>query len=334
MKVLVTGGAGFIGSTICSALADAGHAPVILDSLYTGCRAFARDFAFYEGDIADEALLDRIAAEHSDIAVCIHCAARIIVPESVAEPFEYYMENVAKSAVLFHKLPQMGIKNVVFSSSASIYGATDGDSVDESAPIRASSPYARTKAIMEMVLEDYCAAYGLKALALRYFNPIGADPAMRTGNQIRNPSHVLGKMISVATGRDPEFTLTGDQWPTRDGSGLRDYIHVWDLAQAHVAAAERFQDIFAARPSGFLAMNLGTGTGVTVFELLRAFENVFGGKLNTRIAPAREGDVAGACANPALANQLLGWKTKLSVEQGIADALHWIDVRDDVMGPE
>ena len=333
MKVLVTGGAGYIGSTICSALAEAGHQPIILDSLYSGARAFVRDFPFYHGDIADEDLLLQIGREQPDIACCIHCAARIVVPESVSNPYEYYMENVAKSAILFHNLPRIGVHRIVFSSSAAVYAASDGGSVTESADLLPGSPYARTKYMMEMVLQDFCEAYGLQAFALRYFNPIGADPMMRTGNQVKNPSHVLGKMIATAMGQEPTFHVTGDTWPTRDGSGLRDYLHVWDLAKAHVLAAEKFATVFAdpAAPR-YRVLNLGAGNGVTVFELLRAFQDVLGHPINYDVQPPREGDVAGACADPTAAQTLLGWQAKLTMQQGIDDALRWVKVRDSIIG--
>jgi UDP-glucose 4-epimerase len=234
MKILVTGGAGYIGSTTCSALIDAGHTPVILDSLVNGRREFTRGRIFYEGDIADAALLKRIFAEHPDIACTIHFAALIVVPESVANPYEYYRENVGKSLDLFKTLSGLGCKRIIFSSSASIYDTVEGFMVREDSPLRPSSPYARTKYMMEMVLEDMCRAYGMKGIALRYFNPIGADPGMRTGPYDPAPTHVLGKMVSAALGKLDTFQITGTDWPTRDGTGIRDYIHIWDLARAHV----------------------------------------------------------------------------------------------------
>lgn len=333
MKILVTGGAGYIGSTTCSALLEAGHTPVILDSLVTGKREFTKDRIFYEGDIADRALLDKIFAEHPDIACCIHFAARILVPESVENPYLYYHENVAKSIELFKALDELGCKRVIFSSSASVYDKVDNFKVTEICPLKPSSPYARTKYMMEMVLEDYCRAMSLCGIALRYFNPIGADPKMRTGAYDPDPSHVLGKMVNVALGRDPIFYITGVDWPTRDGSGIRDYIHVWDLARAHVLAVERFDSIFDGQPSKYCVINLGTGNGVTVKELVRAFENVYGAPIKKGEVDARPGDVAGAYANCDKAEKLLGWRAELSVEDGIRDALRWADEeRKKVLG--
>ncbi len=333
MKILVTGGAGYIGSTTCSALLDAGHTPVILDSLVNGRRAFTEGRNFYHGDIADKALVQRIFAEHPDIEAAIHFAALIVVPDSVARPFDYYTENVVKSLGLFKQLNELGCKRIIFSSSASTYDAVPGFMVKEDSPLKPSSPYARTKYMIEMVLEDMCRAYGLKGIALRYFNPIGADPWMRTGPYDPAPTHVLGKMVSAALGQLPEFQLTGTDWPTRDGTGIRDYIHIWDLAQAHVKAVERFDSAFAQAGGSYMPINLGTGLGVTVRELLSAFEAVYGRKINVVTAPPRPGDVAGAFANADRALSLLGWKAERTVTQGIEDALKWTnEVRPAKLG--
>jgi len=271
MKILVTGGAGYIGSTIASALEESGHTPVILDSLVTGKKAFTQGRIFYQGDIADRQSLRKVFSEHPDIYATIHCAALIVVPESTEKPYEYYRENVGKSLELFHTLNELGAKRLVFSSSASIYDVVPGFMVTEDAPLKPSSPYARTKFIMEMILRDFCAAYGMHGIALRYFNPIGADPKMRTGLHVDNPSHILGRMVDVQLGKLERFTITGTDYPTRDGTGIRDYIHVWDLARAHVKAVEGFERAFerAGEPEdGYLVINLGTGNGVTVRELV------------------------------------------------------------------
>ncbi|HEY8463438.1 MAG TPA: UDP-glucose 4-epimerase GalE [Bacillota bacterium] len=334
MKVLVTGGAGYIGSTVCSALLDHGHQPVILDSLITGRAEFVKDRIFYQGDIADRNLLEKIFTEHPDIRYTIHFAALIQVPESVIKPFEYYYENVAKSLLLFKNLNELNCKNVIFSSSASIYDDVPGFMVTEESPLNPRSPYARTKYMMEMVLKDFCSAYGMKGIALRYFNPIGADPKLRSGIYAQFPSHVLGKLVNVALGKEPVFKITGTNWNTRDGSGIRDYIHVWDLAMAHLKALEQFDTIFtspdgAAQP--YQVINLGSGTGVTVKELVAAFEKVYGRTINKIEAPPRDGDVAGAYANADRAARLLGWKTELSIEDGIADALRWGEIRNSIL---
>jgi UDP-glucose 4-epimerase len=223
---------------------------------------------------------------------------------------------------------------VVFSSSAALYDVVPDFMVTEEAPIRPISPYARTKFMMEMVLKDFCSAYGMKGIALRYFNPIGADPKMRSGIHVPVPTHVLGKLVDTAQGRQAVFEITGNEWPTRDGTGIRDYIHVWDLAQAHVNAMLNFDQVFARAGSpddGYLVINLGTGSGVTVLELVNAFEKVYGQEINKRFAPPRPGDVAGSFASADRAREWLCWKAELSIEQGISDALKWGEVRQTIL---
>ena len=334
MKILVTGGAGYIGSTICSALEDSGHTPIILDSLVTGRGEFTRGRIFYQNDIADVAAVEKIFEDHPDIYATIHCAALIVVPESVEKPYEYYLENVMKSLVLFNTLKRLGCKRVVFSSSAAIYDVVPGYMVTEDSPLNPSSPYSRTKYMMEMILRDFCYSYGMEGIALRYFNPIGADPKMRSGIHIKNPTHVLGKLTDVAIGKLPVFEITGIDWPTRDGTGIRDYVHVWDLARAHVIAVENFNQAFERAnltTNRYLVINLGTGKGVTVRELVTAFEKVYGLSVNKRETPPRPGDVAGSYANADTALRLLGWKAELPIERGIEDALKWAKLRSTIL---
>ncbi len=332
MKVLVTGGAGYIGSTTCTALRQAGHEPVILDSLVNGRREFVEGFPFYQGDIADQALIEKIFAENPGIEACLHFAARIVVPESVAFPYLYYHENVAKSLELFRILNELGCRRVIFSSSASIYGNAKEYLVTEDSPLGPISPYARTKYMMEMILQDVCAATDLRGLALRYFNPIGADPGMRTGAYDPAPTHIVGKLVTCADSGET-FSITGVNWPTRDGSGIRDYLHVWDLARAHVCALNHFDEAMEKMNARYLPINLGTGNGVTVKELVAAFEKVWGKPLNKIETDPRPGDVAGAYANCTRARDLLGWKAELSIEDGIRDALRWsLSERKKVLG--
>ena len=329
MKVLISGGAGFIGSTIASAVLDAGHTPVILDSLVTGKREFTAGRIFYHGDICDGALVDRIFAEHPDIAATVHCAALIVVPESVADPVRYYRANVTKSLDFVASLLRNGGQRMIFSSSASIYAPGADLSVDEGSPIDPQSPYARTKALCEAMFADIAAAEPISILSLRYFNPIGADPKMRTGLQLARPSHALGQMILRARNGDT-FQLTGTDYPTRDGSGIRDYVHVWDLAQAHVAALDRFAELLPG-PGGSAAINLGTGTGTTVRELLAAFNSCVDQPLAATEVPRRPGDVAGVYARNELAAERLGWRAQHSIAEGIAHSLQWAELRDQVL---
>lgn len=334
MKFLITGGAGYIGSTVASALEDNGHIPIILDSLVTGRVEFTKGRIFYQADIADQDALAKIFTDHPDIEACLHCAALIVVPESVSEPYLYYRENVAKSLELFMNLHKIGCNKVVFSSSASIYASVPGFMVTEQSPLQPSSPYARTKYMMEMVLSDLCAAYGMQGIALRYFNPIGADPKMRSGVHVKEPSHVVGKLVETALGVNPEFHITGTNYETRDGTGIRDYIHIWDLARAHVSALTEFDAVFerAGNPEdNYLVINLGTGRGVTVRELVTAFEKVYGQTIQKRDMPPRPGDVPGAYANADTALRLLNWKAELSIEEGISDALKWGELRTHIL---
>ncbi len=333
MKVLISGGAGYIGSTIANALRDTGHTPVILDSLVTGARTFTRDHLFYRGDISDGEVLAQIFRDHPDIHVTVHAAALIVVPESVAQPGVYYRENVCKSLAFFEHLNDLGYPRVVFSSSASIYAPVTGDDyeVNEDAPLQPGSPYARTKYMMEMVLRDLCHATPLRGVALRYFNPIGSDPELRTGVHVREPSHVIGKLVDTALGKLETFPITGVNYPTKDGSGVRDYLHVWDLALAHVRAAEAFGKVMDAE-GPYTVVNVGRGEGVTVKELVATFEEVWGSPINKRETQARPGDVVGAYASAARAEALLGWKAERSLQEGVASALAWGQKREEVLG--
>lgn len=323
MKVLITGGAGFIGSTIASCCADNGITPVILDDYSTGLRVFAERFAHYEGDIADVALLHRIMDEHPDIEAVVHCAAKIIVPESVAKPLYYYENNVGKATTCVRALAERGVKRVLLSSTAAMYAADEDLLVDEQSACDPSSPYAASKWMLERVLADAAAAGLIQATSLRYFNPIGADPKLRTGLQNPAPSHALGKMISAYQAGEP-FTVTGVEWPTRDGSGLRDYVHVWDLARAHVAALK-------AELADYEVINLGTGQGTTVFELADAVGEATGQPLEIRTAPPRDGDVAGCATRTDKAARLLGWRAERSVADGVRDSLAWAQRLPEVL---
>jgi UDP-glucose 4-epimerase len=326
VKVLIAGGAGYIGSTIASACSGAGIVPVILDSLVTGRREFTAGRAFYQGDISDGPLVDRMFAEHPEIYAVIHCAALIVVPDSVADPVGYYRANVTRSLEFAAHLLRNGCGRLIFSSSAAIYRASEDLTVDEGSPVDPQSPYARTKAVCEGMFADIAATQPLRVLSLRYFNPIGADPKMRTGLQLRRPTHALGKMIQ-AQEEDVPFVITGTDWPTRDGSGIRDYIHVWDLATAHVAAITRFDTL----PGPVTVINLGTGAGTTVRELLDRFNRVSDRPIRAREAGRRPGDTVGAYTRIDRAVGLLGWRPKYDIADGIRHSLQWAAIRDDIL---
>ncbi len=327
MKVLISGGAGFIGSTVASACLDNGIEPVILDNLVTGRREFTQGRHFYQGDIADGDLVDRIFAEHPEIEATVHCAALIVVPESVTDPLRYWHDNVGKTIQFVGHLLRNGRPRLLFSSTAAMYGVGEDFAVDEDSALAPASPYARTKVAVEQMLADVAATTELRALSLRYFNPIGADPQLRTGLQVKHPTHLLGKLIEAAT-TDTEFLITGTDWPTRDGSGIRDFIHVWDLAAAHVAGLRRFDEVVPKDGPGYQVINLGTGTGTTVWEMVAAFEQVTGRVLRKRETGPRPGDVAGAYTRSDRARRLLDWQPQYSIADGIRDSLRWAEVRD------
>jgi UDP-glucose 4-epimerase len=327
-KILITGGAGFIGSTIASACLDRGITPVIVDSLITGRREFTKDRIFYEGDIADGAVIDKVFADHGDIFAAVHCAALIVVPDSVTDPVGYYRANVAKSLEMVAHLLRNRCERMLFSSSAAIYSPGADLSVDENSPIGPTSPYARTKAVCEQMFADIAAAEPLKLMSLRYFNPIGADPRLRTGLQVQEPTHALGRLILAMQAGEP-FRITGTDYPTRDGTGIRDYVHVWDLAEAHLRALDAFDRALSGRNSAVI--NLGTGTGTTVRELVAAFNSVSDTPVTAVEAPRRPGDAAGAFTRSDRAAEVLGWRARFSIAEGIADALRWAAVRDKIL---
>lgn len=302
---------------------------MILDDYSTGLRTFAERFDHYEGDIADEALLHRILDEHPDIEAVVHCAAKIIVPESVSRPLYYYENNVGKAATCVRILSERGVKRVLLSSTAAMYVPGEDLMVGEQSTADPSSPYAASKWMLERVLADAASAGLIRAISLRYFNPIGADPQLRTGLQNPAPSHALGKMISAYQAGEP-FTVTGVEWPTRDGSGLRDYVHVWDLARAHVAALQAEASALA----DYEVINLGTGQGTTVFELANAFGEATGTPLEVHTAPPRDGDVVGCATRTDKAEQVLGWRAEYSVADGVQHSLEWAAKLPEVLKQE
>ncbi len=323
MKVLVTGGAGYIGSTICSALLDGGHTPVILDSLTMGREEFTKGRIFYKGDIADTELLERIIKEQGSIRHVVHCAALTVVPDSVRRPYEYYNENICKTNIMLKKLCELGCDRVVFSSSASVYGDTAKIEVSEEDQLNPQSPYAETKAVCELIMKSFSVAYGMRGISFRYFNVVGADPMMRTGPYNEAPTLLLPRLILSGKG-DGRFNITGTDWPTRDGTGIRDYVHVWDIAVAHVMAVEKFDELFTE--PGFLAINLGCGRGVTVREFVSDFEEVIGRRLDISETDPRPGDVAGAYTKIDKAAVSLGWQPKLSIKKAIEDNIKWFEL--------
>ena len=330
MKILITGGAGYVGSTIASACSERGFEALIVDDLSTGFRVFTRGHQFYEGDLADGDLIDQIFADHPDIHGVIHCGAKISVSDSVVAPLEYYKNNVVKSVELVTHLLRNGCRRLIFSSSASVY-ALDQGGADESAPVRGQSPYARTKLACEQMMADVAAAHPIAVMSLRYFNPIGADPAMRSGPHDPHPTSVLGKLVQAHRDAGP-FEIYGVDWPTRDGTAVRDFIHVWDLAGAHVRALEMFDTVFRTG-TGFEVINLGTGTGTTIRELVTAFGQVVG-PVDVRETARRPGDIAGGHAVTGKARELLEWQPVKALADGLRDAAAWDGIRRRIIGQD
>jgi UDP-glucose 4-epimerase len=326
-RLLVTGGAGYIGSHTAVALLEAGHEVVSLDNYSNSSpralervqRIASRPLSAVEGDVRDAALLARLFSQQAFDGV-IHFAALKAVGESVAKPLAYYDNNVGGTLALLQAMQTAGVRRLVFSSSATVYGAPDALPITEQAPIRASNPYGATKAIVEQVLRDLAAADPRWSLvSLRYFNPIGAHPSGEIGEDPNDiPNNLFPFVCQVAAGRRERLSVFGNDWPTPDGTGVRDYLHVVDLAAGHLRAFE-----FAQRQAGFTAVNLGTGRGVSVLQLVRAFEAATGRTIPYAITGRRPGDIAACWADPSAAERLLGWRAERSIEQACADGWRW-----------
>lgn len=315
--VLVTGGAGYIGSHICKRLAQAGFLPVTYDNLCRGHRRFVKWGPLEEGDIGDAAALDRAIERHSPVAI-MHFAALTYVGESVAEPAMYYRNNVSGSLVLLEAARRHGIQNFVFSSTCATYGPPERLPITEDTPQQPIHPYGSSKLMIERMLADFGAAYGLRWSALRYFNACGADPDGEIGESHDPETHLIPLVLMAAAGRLPHIEILGDQYPTPDGTCVRDYIHVADLAEAHLRALRYLMDGGTPR-----AFNLGTGVGHTVREVIRAVEQVTGKPVPVRLAPPRSGDAPSLVADPGLAEAVLGFRARFGLEESIATAWRW-----------
>lgn len=319
MKILVVGGAGYIGSHACKALAAAGHQPVVYDNLSTGHADFVKWGPLEVGDIRDADRLGDVMGKHAPDLV-MHFAALAYVGESVAEPAKYYDVNVNGTGTLLRVMLDHGVKRIVFSSTCATYGIPDAMPIAETTPQDPINPYGYTKLVVERMLRDFETAYGLQWAALRYFNAAGCDADGEIGEDHDPETHVIPLALMSAMGQRPAFKLFGDDYPTRDGSPVRDYIHVTDLASAHLKAAEY---LVSGKPS--IAMNLGTGNGTTVFELVAAIERVSGRKVPLEIAPRRPGDPPELYASAQRAADVLGWVPEhSSLDEIVATALQWL----------
>ncbi len=329
-KILITGGAGYIGSHTAVELVNSGFEPIIIDDLSNSNEDVidrleeitGKRLAFYMGDCNDRALLDKIAKEH-ELSGVIHFAAFKAVGESTKLPLKYYHNNVGSLLVLLDFMKDKGIKDLVFSSSCTVYGQADELPVTEETTRKdAESPYGNTKKICEDILKDFVASKpGIRVISLRYFNPIGAHPSAKIGELPSGiPSNLVPFVTQVAAGIREKVTVFGDDYDTVDGTCVRDYIHVVDLADAHVKALAFLEN----QPvDSYEVFNVGTGNGNTVLEVIQTFEKVNGLKLNYQIGPRRPGDVVKIWADTQKINTVLGWFPKFTLEDSLRDSWNW-----------
>ena len=326
-RILVTGGAGFIGSHTCVELLDAGHDLVVVDNLDNSCEESlrrvreltGRDLEFNKVDLTDVEELEGVFARH-DFDAVIHFAGLKAVGESAQVPLRYYMNNIIGTLALLHTMRETGCFDIVFSSSATVYGEPASVPITEAFPLSATNPYGRTKLFIEEILRDVCAADDRwRAVLLRYFNPIGAHSSGRIGEDPREiPNNLMPFVMQVAIGKLPRVNVFGDDYDTPDGTGVRDYIHVVDLAKGHVAALERLDDL-----SGCTAINLGTGRGYSVLEMVAAAKEASGRPIPYQVAPRRPGDITTCYADPSYAAEVLGWKAEKGIAEMCADHWRW-----------
>lgn len=327
MKILVTGGAGYIGSHTLVELLAAGHDPVVVDNLHNSKEAAlervrhisGRDFAFHPVDLRDFSALEQVFARHAFDAV-VHFAGLKAVGESTEQPLLYYDNNVTGTLNLCRAMEQAEVRRIVFSSSATVYGDPQTLPIAEDSPLSTTNPYGRTKWMIEDILRDLAAADARwQVTLLRYFNPVGAHPSGRIGEDPNGiPNNLTPYITKVAIGELPELRVFGNDYPTPDGTGVRDYIHVVDLALGHLAALRNEN----ATP-GVRVYNLGTGQGYSVLEVLKAFEQACGRRLPYRIHPRRPGDVASCYADPSKAARELGWRAQRGLAEMAADSWRW-----------
>lgn len=319
MSILVTGGAGYIGSHMVHALADRGEEVVVLDNLSTGFADFLPSSAtLVVGDIGDEALTRKVMKEHGVRAVA-HFAGSIVVPDSVADPLGYYLNNTVKSRALMASAVASGVKAFLFSSTAAVYGEPDDPKIDEEAPLRPMSPYGTSKLMTELMLRDTAAAHDFRYVALRYFNVAGADPKGRTGQSTPNATHLIKVACQTALGQRPRFSIFGDDYPTPDGTCRRDFIHVSDLIDAHLLALDHLTAGGEAK-----VFNCGYGEGFSVREVVAAVKRVSGRDFPVDVVARRPGDPSVIVAEAGKIRAELGWEPKLNdLDTIVRHALEW-----------
>jgi len=324
-SILVTGGAGYIGSHVVALLGDAGQPVVTLDNLYTGFRESVLHGDFVEGDMGDMALVSKVLADYQ-VDTVMHFAAHTIVPESVAEPLKYYGNNTAKTRNLLECCHKAGVKNFVFSSTAAVYGMPEDNIAREDSPLKPINPYGTSKLMSEWMLRDLSAASDLRHVALRYFNVAGSDPQGRIGQSTRKATLLIKVAAEAAVGKRPGVSIFGTDYPTPDGTGIRDYIHVTDLAHAHLDALE-----YLRKGGTSTTLNVGYGHGYSVREVLEAVQRVDGKPLQITEQPRRAGDPPSLVAHAERVREVLGWtprhddldfivKTSLEWERKLAAA--------------
>jgi UDP-glucose 4-epimerase len=327
MNILVTGGAGYIGSHTCVELLNAGHNIVVVDNLSNSKEdsltrvqeITGKTLTFRQVDLVDKTELEQVFSAEAIDAV-VHFAGLKAVGESVAIPLKYYQNNVTGTLVLCEVMAQFGIKNLVFSSSATVYGDPETVPITEDFPLQATNPYGRTKLMIEEILRDlYTSDTEWNIALLRYFNPVGAHSSGIIGEDPNGiPNNLMPYITQVAVGKLKQLMVFGGDYPTSDGTGVRDFIHVVDLARGHLKAIDRL----TSKP-GVVAFNLGTGRGYSVLEVVSAFEKASGKNIPYQITPRRPGDIAASFANPARANIELGWHTQYGIEEMCADSWRW-----------
>ena len=319
MSVLVTGGAGYIGGHMTLGLLDAGKSVVVLDNLSTGFDWAAPDEArLVVGDAGDTDLVGRLIEEHEVDAIA-HFAAKIVVPESVADPLGYYLNNTANARTLIETAVNGGVKTFIFSSTAAVYGETSSEPVSEETPLAPVSPYGRSKLMVEWMLEDAARAYDFRYVALRYFNVAGADPQGRLGQSTPNATHLIKRGVQTALGLYPQMEIFGQDYPTRDGTCVRDYIQVTDLIDAHQAALA-----YLRQGGESLVCNCGYGHGQTVKEVIDVVKRVSGVDFKVVISPRRPGDPAATVARADRAKSALGWVPRRdNLDDIVRQALDW-----------
>ncbi|MFD6953408.1 UDP-glucose 4-epimerase [Nocardiopsis sp. TSRI0078] len=333
MRILLTGGAGYIGSHTAVELVGRGHQVVVLDNLVNSSVEAVRRvekitgarIPFVEGDCTDQHVVGRVLTEHGVDAV-VHFAGLKAVGESVEQPLRYYRNNLDALLTLAEVMDEHGVRDLVFSSSATVYGDPEQVPITEGSALRVTNPYGATKLFGERILEDVAASSpDWRITVLRYFNPVGAHPSGLIGEDPNDiPNNLFPYISKVAAGRLPELTVFGDDYDTPDGTGVRDYLHVVDLARGHVAALDHL-----GSRKGLRAFNLGTGRGTSVLEAIRAFEQACGRSIPFRVGPRRDGDIATCFADPGQANRELGWRAEHTVAQACADAWRWQSANPD-----